>query len=146
MDIDSKIKTKKKFKIIIYGAIITGLLIFFIQFLFLSKSKAEKELEEITSMMNNSCPHALDDETLVESVYTSSKNKVGLNIVLPKISRSIFQTEFFKDSIYSSIKRQMKADDFFKPLYEKDVTIIFNYYDKNPKLLFEINLKTDQYK
>lgn len=141
MTFDSNKATSKKIRIIIYGTIITGALIFFSQFLLLTKSKAEKETEQMVLMMNEKCPQSLDDETRVESIYVVSKNKIGLNILLPRISGSIFLTKFFKESVLSDIKRQMKTSDFLKPLYQKNITIVCSYYDKNVQKLFEIILQ-----
>ena len=139
---DSK-TDNQKIKVVIYGTIIIGLIIFSIQFFFFTKSKVEKELAETAYVMNKICPHEIDDKTVVESVYTSSKNSVGLNILLPEILASVFQTEFFKDSVYTSLKRQIKEDSFFMPFYKKNITITSHYYDRNAKLLFELTLKYD---
>ena len=129
---------------IIVGTIVAAVVSFAVQQLFF-KPAIDKELMEIASEFNKSCPVMLDAETRLDNMTAMPNKTFQYNYSLINFDKEDIDTLYLKNFLEPNIVNNARTNPQMKELRDKKVTLQYYYKDRNGAYLFMISVKPKQY-
>ncbi|SMP27229.1 hypothetical protein [Chryseobacterium profundimaris] len=115
-----------------------------------SKEKTiDDDLKEVAASMNKATPQNLADGVRLDSVSAQPGKIFRYNYTLVddvKESVTPEQIEMFKTSAKEGALRVIKTSPDIKQFRDNDVTMVYNYYDKNGKPTADFKITPEEYK
>lgn len=130
---------------------ITGVAAFFISYyvvqqVFFKPPTIDKQLTKATSEINKNCPIMVDSQTKLDNTISLADNILQYNYTLVNLLKDSINVNELENSIKPNILNTIKTSPDLETFRNNDVTIAYNYKDKNGVHLFKITFKADQYK
>ena len=142
----SNLFNKKKISGILVGALAFVLSYFAVQLLFFPKDALDKDIMNVASEINKTCPIVIDSETRLDNTLALPDNTFQYNYTLLNIELSNADTAGLRSYLKENIINQAKTNPQMQ--YQRDHDWILNYYykDKNGMFLILIVVKPEMYK
>lgn len=109
------------------------------------KTATEKFLKLTVVEMNKKCPMMVDKVTRLDSTNTQGTT-LNYYYTLLNADKSMGDFSKAEQPIAAQILSQVKTNPQMKGFRDNDVTLGYNYMDKNGNHLFEIKVTPEQYK
>ncbi len=135
---------KRKFNLkSIIGFIVAFVVVFFAtQYFF--KPSIDKELAEMASEMNKSCPMNVDEYTTLKNVVALPDKTLQYNYTLV-ISKEEIKVDTVKKYFFPSLLLNAKTNPGMKIIRDKKVTLNYYYADKNGNFVTEYVITPEMY-
>ncbi|MEC3874487.1 hypothetical protein [Chryseobacterium salviniae] len=115
-----------------------------------SKEKTiDDDLKEVAASMNKATPQNLADGVRLDSVSAQPGRIFRYNYtLLDDVKESVTpeQIEMFKTRAKEGALRVIKTSPDIKQFRDNDVTMVYNYYDKNGKPTADFKITPGEYK
>jgi hypothetical protein len=140
-------KTNKKKAIgMIVGAAAFLIAYFAVQQVFFKPPTFDKQMMQIASELNKSCPIMVDAETQLDNAVAIPDNTLQYNYTLVSMERATFDISELKNYLQPIILNNIKTNPDLKIFRDNDVTMAYSYKDKNGEHLFKLTFKPENYK
>lgn len=116
-----------------------------VQQLFFNTSKYDKELMQVASELNKSCPLMMDSETRLDNVLALTGNIFQYNYTLVHVERYMLDTIQLKNAVEPTMVEQVKTSPQMKSFRDHKTTINYTYKDKSGSYLCTIAITPDKY-
>ena len=144
-ELNAKPQPKKKFNSKSVMALIGFMTMFFITQYFLNPS-VEKQLIKNVNEINKTCPLKVDQNTTLKSVAALPNRTVKYNYILIGVTKSEVNLDTVKKYVFPNLLQNVKNNPGMKIFKDNNVTIIYNYSDKNEENITEYIIKPEMYK
>ncbi len=141
------VKTNQRKKLIglIVGALAFGLSYFAVQQIFFSPPSIDKLLMQTANEVNKTCPMMVDQFTRLDNALAVPGNSFQYNYTLINNDKSEISLDTAKKYIEPVIINRVKTDPGLKFFRDKNVTMIYNYRDKNGVFVVKYTVTPDIY-
>lgn len=152
METNSAPKEKKKLNIRAIIALVIALAVAILVQYYASKPKTptlDKQLVEVANEVNKSCPITVDAETQLDNVIVLPNRTFQYNYTLVNLDKNSIDTELleeFEEYLQSDILNTLKTNPDVEFFRENDVTISYNYKDRNNVHILKLVFTPEQYK
>ena len=138
-------KPKKKLDTKTLIGIVVGVVVglFVTQSLF--KPSIDKQLSEIASEMNKTCPMNVDENTTLKNVVALPNKTVQYNYILVGITKAEVKIDTVKKYVFPGILQNVKTNPGMKLFRDNKVTLNYYYSDKNGEFVTEYIVKPEMY-
>jgi hypothetical protein len=85
-------------------------------------------------------PVMVDDETRLERIYATPNNKMNYDYSLVNYNASEVEWSALEEIVLPAIKESFCTDTTFDFYRDRNVPMVWNYYDKNKFLIGSIEL------
>ncbi|GAB2766053.1 hypothetical protein [Salinimicrobium soli] len=126
------------------GAIAFALTFYGVQQFF--KPDLEKELKEVAVEINKQSPMQVDASTRLDSASSVGKTNVVYYYTLVEMERSEVNLDTVNKYVRPGIIENVKTHPDLKYFRDNNITLDYNYYDKNGEFITEISVTPDLYK
>ncbi len=137
---------KKKAIGMIAGAIAFLIAYFVIQQAFFKPPAFDKQMMQLASEMNKSCPIMVDAETQLDNAFALPDKTFQYNYTLVNMENESLDITGLENYLEPIILNNIKTNPDLKTFRDNDVIIAYNYKDKNGKHLFKLTFKPENYK
>lgn len=113
------------------------------------EDKVDDDLKEVAANINKTTPQILADGVRLDSVSVQPGKIFRYNYTLTddtKDSVSPDQIETFKTSAKEGALRIVKTSPEIKEFRDRDVTMVYTYYDKDGKKTADFKITPEEYK
>jgi hypothetical protein len=147
MDNNTNNKMEKK-KIIgmIVGAAAFLIAYFAVQQVLFKPPTFDKQMIQIASELNKSCPIMVDAETQLDNTVALPDNTFQYNYTLVSMERATLDISELENYLQPIILNNIKTNPDLKTFRDNDVIMAYNYKDKNGEHLFKLTFKPEIYK
>ena len=147
MDNNSNNKMDKK-KVIgmIVGAAAFLIAYFAVQQVFFKPPTFDKQMMQIASELNKSCPIMVDAETQLDNAVALPDNTFQYNYTLVNMERVTVDISELEHYLQPIILNNIKTNPDLKTFRDNDVIMAYNYKDRNGEYLFKLIFKPENYK
>lgn len=147
MEQQIKESSNKQFNIKSLAGIIVGVTAaaIFQHFLFRTPT-IDKQLMDAASELNKNCPIMADSQTRLDNAVSLPDNVLQYNYTLINLIKDSINVSDLEKSIEPSILNTVKTSPDLQAFRDNEVTMAYNYKDKNGIHLFKIIFKANQYK
>lgn len=147
MDNNSNNKMDKK-KVIgmIVGAAAFLIAYFAVQQVFFKPPTFDKQMMQIASELNKSCPIMVDAETQLDNAVALPDNTFQYNYTLVNMERAKVDISELENYLQPIILNNIKTNPDLKTFRDNDVVMAYNYKDRNGEHLFKLIFKPENYK
>lgn len=147
MDNNTNNKMEKK-KIIgmIVGAAAFLIAYFAVQQVLFKPPTFDKQMIQIASELNKSCPIMVDAETQLDNTVALPDNTFQYNYTLVSMERATLDISELENYLQPIILNNIKTNPDLKTFRDNDVIMAYNYKDKNGEHLFKLTFKPENYK
>ncbi|WP_026474535.1 hypothetical protein [Alkaliflexus imshenetskii] len=138
-------RTKWQF---VFG-ILVGIAISFLLSLSLCKhqtDRIDKALVEVAEELNRICPFMVDDETRLDNATVLPGKVFQYGYTLVNFERDSIDVDVFVSHMQPVILNNVKTNPELKTFREQNVTIIYQYNDKNGEHIAKITVSPDLYR
>lgn len=147
MDVNTNNKMDKNKAI----GMIVGLAAFFIAYfavqqVFFKPATFDKQMMQISSELNKSCPIRVDAETQLDNAVALPDNTFQYNYTLVGMERATVDIPELENYLQPLILNTIKTNPDLRIFRENDVTMVYNYKDKKGEHLFKLTFKPENYK
>ena len=139
------IKPKRKFDLKTFIGFIIGFVVMFFVSQSLFKPSIDKQLSEIASEMNKTCPMNIDEYTTLKNVIVLSNKTVQYNYILIGITKEEVKIDTVKIYVFPGILQNAKTNPEMKLLRDNKVTLNYSYSDKNGEFVTKYIVKPEMY-
>lgn len=136
---------KKKITSLIVGIIAFGVSYFAVQHFIFKKPSFDKQMMEVASQINESCPIMVDSETRLDNAITMPENIFQYNYTLVNLEKANVNTEEMKNFLEPTIINSVKTTPQMELQRKNKTTINYHYKDKNGVFLLLISVTPDKY-
>lgn len=126
------------------GAIAFALAFYGVQQLF--KPDMEKELKKVAVEINKQSPIQVDHLTRLDSASSKGKTNLIYYYTLLETERSEVNFDTVNKYIRSGIIENLKINPDVQVFRDNNVTLDYNYFDRNGEFVTEISVTPDLYK
>ncbi len=147
MDTISKQDDKKKmnFKTII--GLVFGLTIaIIVQQYFFKPPSFDKQMMNVASELNKTCPIMVDAETQLDNAFALPENIFQYNYTLINMHKDSIDIVKLEEYLKPIILNTIKTNPDLKPFRDNNVTMSYNYKDKNSNYILKLSFTPEQYK
>lgn len=109
------------------------------------KPAFDKNLMEIASELNKTCPLMVDSLTRLDNTIALPNKVFQYNYSLISTSKEYIDTEVLKSFLTPRIMNDVKTNPGMKFVRDNKVTVNYSYKDINGELLFLISIKPEDY-
>jgi ribosomal protein L40E len=106
----------------------------------------DAELAQMAENMNRGCPFQVDEITVLVNVRALPNKTIQYNYKLDDITKAEINLDTIKKYVFPSLLKNTKENPEAKSLRDKQVTIKYNYKDKNGEHVTEYVVTPDMYK
>ena|SRR5688572_23902767 len=117
-----------------------------VQQLFFKPATFDKAMMEAASELNKSCPLMVDQDTRLDNAAAMPGNVFQYNYTLVNYDQSEIVPDTLKKYLEPGIINTIRTNPDMKIYRDNNVTIAYQYKDKNGVFLLKILVKPDQYK
>ena len=128
-----------------YYLIITSSLLFFLFTMQKGLAQSIEKMEEAINSMNESCPLMVDKDTRCDSVIILNDNIIQYNYTLINHAKRKLNLERIKNAWVPNLIEQAKVSPDLKKFRENNVTLSYNYKDKNGKHIIKVEVTPSMY-
>lgn len=141
-----KQKNKKKVTIAAAIAFVVAFTLSFagMQYFFADKSP-DDTLSKVANELNKNCPITIDRDTRLDNVITFPDRTFQYNYTLTSIEKKGVNSIELKTYLTPKIIEGVRSSPDMKEFRENDVTVNYNYRDKNGTFLFKIGVTPQDY-
>lgn len=141
---DNKAKSKFGIKSIL-AFVISFIVMFFIaESIF--KPSIDKQLVEVTNELNKYCPMNVDEYTILKNVVALPNKAIQYNYSLIDIEKAEVKMDTVKKYVFPAVLENAKSNPQMKFFRDNNVTLKYNYTDKNGKFVTEYIVTSEMYK
>jgi hypothetical protein len=105
-----------------------------------------KQLVEAVNEMNKNCPIMVDKETRLDNTMTFPPHKFQYNYTLLNHTKEEIDVKVLEDYVKPILLSNVRTEPRMKVFRDNDVTIVYNYKDKNGAFVLDIPLTPADYK
>jgi hypothetical protein len=138
-------KPKRKFDLKTFIGFIIGFVIIFFATQSLFKPSIDKQLVEIASEMNKTCPMNVDEFTILKNVVALPDQTLQYNYILNGITKDEVKLDTVKKYVFPGILQNVKTSPQMKLLRKNKVTLNYYYSDKNGEYVTEYKVEPGMY-
>ena len=127
--------------------------LFIIILVFFSQCSTAQSDEEIQSMLfkvsqkiNESLPMTVDADTRMDSMISLSNRTIQYNYTLVNTEKEYFDKNIIDKVFYPTLLNDVKTNPGLKPFRDINITLVYNYRDKNGKFLLKYTFPPEKYK
>lgn len=106
----------------------------------------DDKLTKIASEMNKVCPTMINSETRLDNAAALPPKTMQYNYSLINIVADTIDVSQMQDYLAPIILNRVKTSPDMKYFRDNEVTIAFNYQDRDGRFLMKISITPDQYK
>ncbi len=139
-------KDKKKIIGMIVGAAAFLIAYFAVQQVLFKPPTFDKQMMQIASELNKSCPIMVDAETQLDNAVALPDNTFQYNYTLVSMERATLDISELENYLQPIILNNIKTNPDLKTFRDNDVIMAYNYKDKNGEHLFKLTFKPENYK
>ena len=136
---------KKKILSLIVGIITFGITYFAVQHFIFKTPSFDKQMMEVASLINESCPMMVDSETRLDNAISLPENIFQYNYTLVNLEKANVNTEDMRDFLEPTIINSVKTTPQMEIQRKNKTTINYHYKDKNGVFLLLISVTPDKY-
>lgn len=141
----SQQSTRKSIKTTLFAVI--GAIIGYTSFqYFFNSPSLDKQLMYAASEINKTCPIMVDKDTRLDNAMSSSSQDFQYNYTLPNYTKEEIDTTVFEKALKPQLVNTISTNPDLKIFRDNNVTIIYNYKDKNGVFLLRISITPAEYK
>lgn len=139
-------KTNKKSKTIatIVGVIVFALVSYGVKQL-LQKDIAS-ELKDAAKELNAEAPMVIDEYTRLDSAAAVGKTKLIYYYTLKAVEKSEIDLDTMQKYMKQAVVEGFESNPEMKAFRDHDITLSYNYYDKNGELIINVETTPEDYK
>jgi hypothetical protein len=137
---------KKKVIGMIVGAAAFLIAYFVVQQVFFKPPTLDKQMMQIASELNKSCPIMVDAETQLDNAVALPDNTFQYNYTLVSMERASVDISELENYLQPTILNNIKTNPDLKTFRDNDVIMAYNYKGKNGEHLFKLTFKPENYK
>lgn len=137
---------KKKIIGMIVGAAAFLIAYFAVQQVLFKPPTFDKQMMQIASELNKSCPIMVDAETQIDNAVALTDNTFQYNYTLVSMERATLDISELENYLQPIILNNIKTNPDLKTFRDNDVIMAYNYKDKNGEHLFKLTFKPENYK
>ncbi|NLN95809.1 MAG: hypothetical protein GX128_06545 [Bacteroidales bacterium] len=137
---------KKKIIGMIVGAAAFLIAYFAVQQVLFKPPTFDKQMIQIASELNKSCPIMVDAETQLDNTVALPDNTFQYNYTLVSMERATLDISELENYLQPIILNNIKTNPDLKTFRDNDVIMAYNYKDKNGEHLFKLTFKPEIYK
>ena len=136
-------KNKKTSTIVasVVGVIVS---LFISQFFFRAPS-FDKQLIAAANELNKTCPIFVDRDTRLDNAVSPKADEFHYNYTLINLTESTIDPHL-KDQMTPNLTNVVRTNPGMKIFRDNDVTVVYNYKDKDGVFLFRISISPRDYK
>ena len=112
----------------------------------IKKTPIDKNLVEIASELNKSCPITVDSLTRLDNTVALPNKVFQYNYTLNYESRELIDIEGLKTYLSPRIVNDVRTNPGMKFVRDNKVTVNYSYKDLNGEFLFQISVKPEDYR
>mgnify|MGYP000990066765 CR=1 FL=1 len=121
--------------------------VYFIMQQFVFKAPTfDENMMKVASDINKSCPIMIDNVTRLDNAITVPPKVIQYNFTLIEMEKATVDVLEIKKQLEPNIINFARTNPDMKYFRDNDVTIKYNYKDKNSVYLFDISVSPEQYK
>ncbi len=109
------------------------------------KPSLDKELQGIATELNKKCPMKVDEYTTLNKVQTFPGKIIQYNYALTEMTKAEVNLDTVKKYIFPELLKNAKENPQMKSFRDNDVTVKYNYTDKNGVFVTEYVIKPEMY-
>ncbi|RTY99975.1 zinc ribbon domain-containing protein [Flavobacterium sp. RSP49] len=138
-------KPKKKLDLKTLIGVVVGVVVglFVTQSLF--QPSIDKQLAEMASVMNKTCPMNIDEYTTLKNVVALPNKTVQYNYILVGIIKAEVQLDTVKKYVFPGVLQNVKTNPQMKFFRDNNVTLNYYYSDKNGEFVTQYAVKPEMY-
>jgi hypothetical protein len=145
MEMDAPPKSKRKTKWgIIFGGVVAVLTSLWVQQLF--NPSIDKQIAALANEYNKICPMMVDVETQLDNILPLPKKTIQYNYRLINLTVEEVILDTLKKYLEPAIIANIKTQPDMKSLRDNNVTLIYNYRDKNGAFIWKLDVTSNMYK
>ncbi len=131
--------------------VIIGVVMFFVtyyavQHFFFPKQSFDETMMQVARELNKTCPIMIDNETRLDSAIALPGNIFQYNYTLVNMDKERIFIDEIKKYLEPQLVQNTATNPDFKTFRENEVTMAFNYVDKNGVFVIKIDVTPDKYK
>jgi len=137
-------KRKKTLEFIV-GAVFFGVSYFAVQQLFFKAPSIDKVLMNTASEINKNCPAMVDEYTRLDNAIALPNGTFEYNYTIINHVKTEINLDTAKKYIEPVLLNRVKTDPDLKFFRDRDVSLIYNYRDKNGVFVVKYSITPDRY-
>jgi uncharacterized membrane protein YgaE (UPF0421/DUF939 family) len=147
MDAISKQDDKKKlnFKTII-GLVVGLTVAILVQQYFFKPPSFDKQMMRMASELNKTCPIMVDAETQLDNAVALPEKTFQYNYTLINMDKDSIDIVRLEEYLKPVILNTIKTNPDLKSFRDNNVTMSYNYKDKNSNHILKLTFTPEQYK
>lgn len=106
----------------------------------------ENRLTKMASEMNKICPTMIDSETRLDNATALPPKTMQYNYSLINLVSDSLDVSLLRDYLAPIILNKVKTNPDMRFFRDNEVTMAFNYQDRDGHFLMKISITPDQYK
>ena len=130
----------------IFGAAAFLIVYLAVQQVFFKPISFENQIREMANELNKSCPIMVDSETQLNNAMVLNDNTFEYNYTLVNMGRAELDIEALESYLQPIILNNIKTSPDLKIFRDNEITMAYNYKDKNGEQLFRIVFEAENYK
>lgn len=131
----------------ILGAILISVVLLILVYIkFIKTSSPDIEVLNLAKDMDSHCPVMIDFETRLDEVNALSQNILNFNCTFIYGIKDSLSVDNLKNNLEPVILNNIKRSPILNKYLNKNLTWIYNYYDKKGDFIFKITYSPDQFK
>ena len=138
-------KPKRKFDLKTFIGFIIGFIVMFFVTQSLFKPSIDKQLVEIASELNKTCPMNIDEYTMLKNVVALPNKTIQYNYILIGITKAEVKLDTVKKYVFPGVLQNAKTNPGMKLFRDNKVTLKYYYSDKNGAFVTEYIVKPEMY-
>ena len=116
----------------------------------ISFSQSDEEIQsmlfKVSQKINESLPMTVDADTRIDSMISLSNRTIQYNYTLVNAEKEYFDTNIVDKEFYPTLLNDVKTNPGLKPFRDINVTLVYNYRDKNGKFVLKYTFPPEKYK
>ena len=137
---------KKKIIGMIVGAAAFLIAYLAVQQVFFKPPTFDKQMMQIASELNKSCPIMVDAETQLDNAVALPDNTFQYNYTLVSMEKASVDISELENYLQPIILNNIKTNPDLKTFRDNDVIMAYNYKDRNGEHLFKLIFTPEHYK
>ena len=138
-------KPKRKFDLKSIIGYTVGFVIMILVTQSLLKPSIDKQLAEIASEINKTCPMNIDEYTTLKNVVALPNKTVQYNYILVGITKSEVKLDTVKKYVFPAVLQNAKTNPGMKLFRDNKVTLNYYYSDKNGEFVTQYSIDPEVY-
>ncbi|MDR9457865.1 MAG: hypothetical protein RI572_10705 [Salegentibacter sp.] len=139
-------KSKRDLIIQTLSFAITFVIAFFaVQYFFFDDKNLEEQLTDAAREVNNISPKMVDEYSRLDSASTVSDQIFKYHYTLVNMSKKEVDSDTVEKYIRPGIIENVKTSPDLKDFRDNNITMSYNYYDKNGDFVLHIDVTPDLY-